>query len=260
MHPLHVRAEALALIEQGLNDCEVSRRIGIPRRTILDWRRPTYIPRNGRPRLPGTCPRCWKAAKPMRFTPDHYSELLAVYLGDGCISHGARTSRLRIALDTKYPRIIADIKALLGRCFPGNPVGEVSVHGGTMVYVSLYCSHLPCLLPQHGLGMKHQRKIVLEQWQQDIVDAAPWPFIRGCIRTDGCSFINRTDIHRDEPYEYLSYQFCNMSTDIVDLFVAQCERVGVFTRVNRSRRGLWDVRINRRDSVALMLEHVGIKE
>ncbi len=46
MHPLHVRAEALALIEQGLNDCEVSRRIGIPRRTILDWRRPTYIPRN----------------------------------------------------------------------------------------------------------------------------------------------------------------------------------------------------------------------
>ena len=108
--------------------------------------------------------------------------------------------------------------------------------------------------------MKHQRKIVLEQWQQDIVDAAPWPFIRGCIRTDGCYFINRTDIHRAEPYEYLSYQFCNMSTDIVDLFVAQCERVGVFTRVNRSRRGLWDVRINRRDSVALMLEHVGIKE
>ena len=44
MHPLHVRAEALALIEQGLNDCEVSRRIGIPRRTILDWRRPTLHP------------------------------------------------------------------------------------------------------------------------------------------------------------------------------------------------------------------------
>jgi hypothetical protein len=45
MHPPHVRAAALALIEQGLNDCEVSRRLGIPRRTILDWRRPTYVPR-----------------------------------------------------------------------------------------------------------------------------------------------------------------------------------------------------------------------
>jgi predicted transcriptional regulator len=50
-----------------------------------------------------------------------------------------------------------------------------------------------------------------------------------------------------------------MSEDIVDLFVATCDRVGVFTRVNRSRKGLWSVRINRRASVALMEEHVGFK-
>jgi hypothetical protein len=31
MHPPHVRAAALALVEQGLNDCEISRRLGIPR-------------------------------------------------------------------------------------------------------------------------------------------------------------------------------------------------------------------------------------
>jgi hypothetical protein len=255
MHPPHVRAAALALVEQGLNDCEISRRLGIPRRTILDWRRPTYAPRNGRPRLPETCPRCWKAAKPMRFTPDDYAELLAIYLGDGCISQGARTARLRIALDTKYPGIIADGKALLHRCFPENPVGEVTAHGGTMVFLSVYSSHLACLFPQHGAGMKYKRRILLESWQQEIIDRAPWPFIRGCIRTDGCAFINRTG-----PYEYLSYDFSNMSGDIVDLFLRACDRVDVYARVSRSPRGTWRVRINRRGSVARMRQHVGLKK
>src|SRR3954466_6077085 len=102
MHPPEIRAEALALVEQGLNDCEISRRLGIPRRTILDWRRPTYAPRRTIPME--TCPRCWRAAKPMRFAPADYSALLGTYLGDGSISSGPRTIRLRIALDAKYPR------------------------------------------------------------------------------------------------------------------------------------------------------------
>jgi hypothetical protein len=42
---------------------------------------------------------------------------------------------------------------------------------------------------------------------------------------DGCHFINRTDIHRPKPHEYLSYDFSNMSKDIVDLFVEACARV-----------------------------------
>ncbi|MEK6271181.1 MAG: helix-turn-helix domain-containing protein [Actinomycetota bacterium] len=92
MHPPHVRAEALALVDAGVNDCEISRRLGIPRRTILDWRRPTY-----RKKLPvAICPRCWRAAKPMWFTPEDYAELLGLYLGDGCISQHPRTTRLRI--------------------------------------------------------------------------------------------------------------------------------------------------------------------
>jgi hypothetical protein len=114
-------------------------------------------------------------------------------------------------------------------------------------------------IPQHGPGKKHDRPIVLEPWQLEQVEEAPWLFIRGCIRTDGCCFINRTDVHRPVPYEYRSYEFSNKSKDIVDLFVAACERVGVFTRVNCSARGQWDVRINRRASVARMLEHVGLK-
>jgi hypothetical protein len=221
----------MRLVESGLNDCEVSRRLGIARSTVRDWRRPTYVSR--REWAMENCPRCWEAVRPMRFKPADYSELLALYLGDGYISNHARTQRLRIALDTKYPGIIADCKSLLERCFPTNPVGEVTAHGGTMVFVSLYSRHLACLFPQHGAGLKHQRRLILEPWQAR----------------------NRTGA-----YEYLSYQFSNMSADLIRLFVEACTRVGVTTRVNQSRRtGIWDVRINRRGSVALMEEHVGLK-
>src|SRR4051794_22870142 len=99
MHPPEIRAEALALVERGLNDCEISRRLGVPRRTILDWRRPTYVPKTPS----ATCPRCWQAGKGMQFTAEDYAELLGLYLGDGCISEGPRTQRLRLYLDAKYP-------------------------------------------------------------------------------------------------------------------------------------------------------------
>jgi hypothetical protein len=258
MHPREVRAEALALVKAGLNDCEISRRLGIPRRTILDWRKPPSK-RYVRTIVTETCPRCWLPARPMQFSAPDYAELLGLYLGDGYISAHPRTSRLRIALDAKYVRIIEETEELVRRCFPHNPVGRVQAHGGTMYFVSVYSTHLPCLFPQHGPGPKHRRALEFEDWQLEVVDAAPFAFLRGCIRSDGCVFVNRTDVHRPKPYEYLSYAFSNMSGDIVDLFVATCEQVGVFTRVNQTARGLWTVRINRRASVALLLEHVGRK-
>jgi hypothetical protein len=121
--------------------------------------------------------------------------------------------------------------------------------------VSVYSSHLGCLIPQHGSGPKHLRSIELEPWQTEALAAAPWPFIRACIRTDGCVFVNRTG-----PYSYLSYDFTNMSEEIVSLFVGCCDRVGVETRVRQdARQGIWRVRINRRASVARMAAHVGVK-
>jgi hypothetical protein len=125
---------------------------------------------------------------------------------------------------------------------------------GNCLSVSVYSSHLVCLFPQHGPGLKHKRRIVLESWQRETVEAAPWAFLRGCIRSDGCVFINRTG-----PYEYLSYDFSNYSEEITRLFVGACEDLGLRPRVNRNSRGRWDVRINRRESVARMLEHVGVK-
>lgn len=241
----------MRLIAAGINDCEISRRTGVPRSTVREWRRPSYVRRT----QAAICPCCWRGMKPIRFTADDYAELLALYLGDGCISNHPRTTRLRIALDSKYPMIIRDTRALLERCFPDNNVDAVLTHGGTCTHLSVYCSHLPCLFPQHGPGPKHLRRIVLEPWQRELLKESPWPFLRGCIRSDGCAFVNRT-----RSYEYLSYDFTNMSEDITRLFTAACDLVGIRDyRVNRDRHGCWDVRINHRASVAQMVENVGLK-
>ena len=69
------------------------------------------------------------------------------------------------------------------------------------------------------------------------------------IRSDGCVYINRTG-----RYEYESYDFANLSRGILELFAETCARVGVDCRAYKK-----NVRIYRRASVALMLDHVGRK-
>jgi hypothetical protein len=225
MHPPQVKQQALELIAAGLNDCGVSRRMGIPRGTIRDWRRPSYVLK--REFVLETCPRCWLAAKPMAFTPSDYAELLGLYLGDGSIFKQRRTYRMRIALDAKYPVIIDEARALLVRCFPRNSVDLITANlKGNCVNLSIYSQHLPCLFPQHGPGPKHTRRIQPEQWQSELIRQAPGAFLRGCIRSDGSVFINRTG-----PYEYLSYDFSNKSRDIVELFAQACQWLRVEFRL-----------------------------
>lgn len=252
MHSPAVREQAMRLLRANLNDCEVARRTGVARTTIRDWRRPRYVPRpssRAAARNSVTCPRCWQAGRPMAFTSEDYAELLGLYLGDGYLVRMPRTWRFRLYLDSKHAQIVRDSHALLRRCFPHNNVGTVFGHEGRMTVLSVYSSHLPCVFPQHGEGMKHLRKIALDGWQRTIVEEAPWSFLKGCIRSDGCSFINRTG-----PYEYLSYEFFNCSQDILDLFCRTCDQVGVEYRRYAKR-----ARIYRRPSVALMEAHVGVK-
>jgi hypothetical protein len=246
MHPIRVKHEALARIAAGLNDCEVARQMGIPRSTVRDWRRPTYTPKT----QAGLCPRCWRTARRrIAFADADYAELLGLYLGDGHIVRTGRSDRFRLFLDTRYSGIISDARRLLERCFPEASVGLGRSAEGTTTIVSLYSTHLACLFPQHGAGMKHKRRIKLEDWQRAIVARQPWPFLRGLIRSDGCVFVNRTG-----PYEYVSYDFTNHSADILELFTDACDLVGVEYRAYTKR-----VRIYRRASVALMLQHVGLK-
>ena len=212
---------------------------------MRDWRRPRYVRKSTVVR----CERCWQPTRSLRFTPADYAELLGLYLGDGYICALPRTERLRIFLDARYPVVVDETEALLRRCFPANRPGRLSRHAGAMVVLWVYHGHLSCLFPQHGTGKKHERPIVLEPWQEALVTAAPWAFLKGCVRSDGCVFVNRTG-----RYEYLSYDFTNRSPHIRELFARVCDSVGVACRPARDR-----VKIYRRASVELMREHVGIK-
>lgn len=185
----------------------------------------------------------------MVFASGDYAELLGLYLGDGCVSATARTYGLRLSLDAGHPRVLARSRDLLVRCFVENGVSQIAVGGSQAVVLSVYSQHMPCLFPQHGAGKKHHRRIVLEPWQQVELRTAPWSFLRGCINSDGCYFTNRTG-----RYSYQAYQFVNLSSDILDLFVGACDLVGV-----EYRRYDKYVRINRRSSVALFERNAGTK-
>lgn len=199
--------------------------------------------------LSEACHRCWGRTRPVRFDASAYAETLGLYLGDGYILRVGRSHRLRVSLDARYPRIVADTGNLLATAFPSNRVGLVQRDRGATHIVSIDHVHLPCVFPQHGPGRKHERAMRLEPWQQTIVTTAPWAFLRGCIRSDGCVFVNRTG-----PYRYLSYDFSNRSSGILDLFEATCAIVGV-----DCRRYAEHIRVYRRASVAALIEHVGLK-
>lgn len=259
MHDPAVRRNALALSAAGENDCEIARRLGVPRTTVRDWRAPRYTAVGGV--RWERCPRCWLPGRATLFTAADYAFLLGLYLGDGYISWSGRTWRFRLYLDRRHPVVADEAQAVLGRCFAGNRVnrGTHSSGVGSCHVLSVYSSHLPCLFPQHGTGKKHDRVIRLEGWQEATVKAHPWRLLKGLVWSDGSTFVNRTG-----RYEYLSFEFSNLSEDLLELFADTCESVGISYRrypakERGGRRVAGQVRINKRADVARLLHHVGIK-
>jgi hypothetical protein len=102
--------------------------------------------------------------------------------------------------------------------------------------------------------MKHLRRIELSDWQQEMVDEHPKPFLRGLIHSDGCRFINRVRV-KGKAYEDPRYNFTNASDDIRGLFTAPCDRLGIEWRRMNER----NISVARRGSVALLDEFVGPK-
>jgi hypothetical protein len=177
--------------------------------------------------------------------------LLGQYLGDGYLVTTARVPKLRIACADAYPGIAAEVDSAL-HTLSGNRTGRVQGIGCSDRYS--YWTHWPCLLPQHGPGMKHERPIVLAEWQQAIVREHPWALIRGLIHSDGCRAINRVTV-RGRRYQYPRYFFSNESRDILAIMGAALDQVSVAWRFNRPN----SISIARRSAVALMDEHVGPK-
>lgn len=120
--------------------------------------------------------------------------------------------------------------------------------------VQAYSTHWPCLLPQAGPGKKHDRPIVLEEWQREIVSAYPGRFARGLFHSDGCRIINTIRIKGRE-YRYPRYFFSNKSRDILRLCGDALDLLGVDWRFNRGN----SVSVAKRESVSILDGHVGVK-
>ncbi|RYJ26961.1 hypothetical protein CU044_3455 [Streptomyces sp. L-9-10] len=130
------------------------------------------------------------------------------------------------------------------------------------VAVTSYDRHWPCLFPQHAPGKKHDRPIVLEPWQQQVVDDHPWELLRGLIHSDGCRITNwtiRLVGGKKKRYEYARYFFTNRSADILRLFTDALDAVGVEWKPANQHRSVQNISIAKRASVALMDARVGPK-
>ena len=189
-----------------------------------------------------------------------YAYLLGLYLGDGCISPAGRGDKgvwlLRVACADAWPGLALECAQAIRAIRPDNRVG--SVHKQGCAEVTSYSKHWPCLFPQHGPGRKHERRIELEPWQQEIVAEFPGELARGLFHSDGCRITNR--VRRALPggdrwYEYPRYFFVNMSSDILGLCGQALDRLGVAWRYSRPNM----ISVARREAVARLDEFVGPK-
>ncbi|MEV7176224.1 helix-turn-helix domain-containing protein [Kitasatospora sp. NPDC093679] len=255
-----VREQALGLLRAGVPNAEVARRLGVPPGTVAWWKHRENARRGELPgRKRSTCPHCH--GDPLDTAA--YCHLLGLYLGDGHILHPPRqrAPHLTITCDDRWPGVMDSVERAMRRVLPNNSPCRVRREGCHDVKV--YSTHLVCHFPQHGPGRKHERRIVLEPWQQAAVDAHPWELLRGLLHSDGCRITNwatRTVGGTVRRHEYPRWFFTNTSADIRRIFTDTLDAVGVEWRASVPRpRGQVNVSVARRASVALVDAHVGPK-
>ncbi len=237
----------LMLASQGLTTTETAHRTGIPRSTIRDWRNGRGLRQPRERECPGHDASLLDGA--------WYAYLLGMYLGDGCISAYPRgVWRLRITLDAIYPGIVAECTAAVEAVADGRRAHALRRRDARVVEISNYWKHWPCLIPQHGKGPKHLRRIQLADWQRRIVAAHVEPFIRGLIHSDGTRII-ATERKGRYVRRAPRYAFKNRSEDILELFRAACDGAGVHcTRASQTQIAIYS-----KAAVARLDEFVGPK-
>lgn len=254
-HSPAIRSAALSMVRQGLPQVEVADRLAVPRGTIGWWcseeRRALGIPA-----VTHDCPRCL----PRSLDDRSYTHLLGLYLGDGHILSRGKAHRISISCDDSWPGLIAAARTSMRAVMPKSTVALRQRTGCTDV--TSYSKHWVCLFPQHGAGKKHDRPIVLEGWQRELVARHPWELVRGLIHSDGCRVTNwTTRVVRGERrrYEYPRYFFTNTSVDIIGLYTGTLDALGVEWRHLGQSRRAQTISVARRGSVALLDEFVGPK-
>ncbi|MCX5066272.1 transcriptional regulator [Micromonospora lupini] len=248
MHPLELRIRARQQHRAGSTVAEVARRLSLPYPTVRGW-----CKGQAEPREHGTGLRCFRCRPDVdnQTDPSAYPYLLGLYLGDGHLVMSARVPVLRIACSDTWPGLIEACDATM-RTVLATKVQRVQQTG--CVSVQSYGKHWPCLLPQHGPGKKHERPIILADWQRELVAEHPGHFLRGLFHSDGCRIANRVTT-RGRHYVYPRYLFVNESSDIMGLCQWGLDLLGIAWRTNRRN----SLSVARRGAVAALDRHVGPK-
>ncbi|MEU1512690.1 helix-turn-helix domain-containing protein [Streptomyces sp. NPDC005811] len=254
MYDISTRKLAVALVAQGRSLNSVSKETGISRSAISRWL--TRIEPLER------TPPCFRC----RDTPGipentaAYAYLLGLYLGDGYIISKPRQHYLMVTCTASWPGLIDAAESAMRQVLPEPSVTRLQRTG--CVDVKSFTKHWTCVFPQHGPGKKHERPIILEPWQQGIIDADPWEFIRGLIHSDGCRLTNwttRVVAGVRKRYEYPRYFFTNVSDDIRQLYTDTLDKLGIeWTHCTRHGNP-YNISVARKASVALLDAHVGPK-
>jgi hypothetical protein len=262
MHSRAVVAEALRLRdEEGLGARQVARRLGVPLPTVRDWHA-GKLPRHSRSAsdgsgIPPGCPACGQDEHRLDDLGPAYVHLLGLYLGDGSISkHPRDVYRLRVFLDKKYPKIVAECIESMQATVPGNKVHKWLTPTNCFS-VSAYSRSWPCIFPQHGPGPKHTRPIFLAQWQQRLAERWPKHLIKGMIQSDGCRFVNSGRAGWRHP----RYAFGNVSTDITSIFCSACDCLGLRWTASfpKDESAAVAIYVSRKEDVARLDQFVGPK-
>lgn len=180
----------------------------------------------------------------------HYAYLLGLYLGDGYVSEHPRTYCLRIFLDAAYPGIVSACREALEVVRPANRAWVGRSKKCRCSVVMMYSNHWPCLLPQMGVGRKHERPIRLESWQEEVVGREPEALVRGLIHSDGCRVVAN-----DRGVKSVRYHFSNRSEDIKRIYCESLDALGIFW----TRPCAKQIAVYRKASTARLDEFIGPK-
>jgi hypothetical protein len=228
---------------------------GVAVKTIRRWRR-LYQRRGlqrGQRHTTARCPRCTGAM----LHEAAYAELLGWYLGDGYISAGRRSVwNLHVYNDARYVELNAHIADLMRQVKPG---GRPHIrHRPGCIVSTVSWKHMLCLFPQHGPGRKHERPIVLAEWQRAIVERCPGDFLRGLFHSDGSrtrNWATRMVAGKKKRYDYPRWEFVNRSDDILDLCTWALDLCDIAWR----RPRIDAIAVSRRDEVRRLDELIGLK-
>lgn len=253
MHARATVALVLSLRQEGLGARRIARRTNLPLSTVRDWLA-GHVPAHSRdPSAPvePSCAVCGHDQHRFSELGAGYVYLLGLYLGDGSIAtHPRNVYKLRITLDTKYPKIIGSTVAAMRGVRQGH-VWVQRRRGHNYVDVCSYWKARPCLFPQHGPGKKLDRRIELVGWQRPLVDRWPDQLLRGLIHSDGHRFINTGRAN----WRWPRYGFTQVSDDIRGIFCRACEQMGI----HWTRSGKHMIYVSRKADVALLDTFIGPK-